>query len=101
MPGRGVKSTGIEFEDLATPANGRSTLYADAAGVDAAMGKADDLAVVDGLRGVFADGAAAFEEQHFFAFAGELDGEGDACGAGAAMQMSAMKPAGGVSWRRS
>src|SRR5260370_42310955 len=44
------------------------------------MGEAGDLAVVEGLRGVFADCSAAFEEQDFFALADELDGERDASG---------------------
>ena len=71
---------GVELEDLASPTDGRAALHANAARVDAAMGQADDLAVVDGLRGVFANGPAAFKEQHFFAFAGELNSEGDAGG---------------------
>ncbi len=74
---------GVEFEDLSTPADGGSTLYADTAGVDTAMGETGDFAVVDGLRGIFTNGAATFEEQNLFAFAGELDGECDACGTGA------------------
>ncbi len=71
---------GVELEDLASPADGGSAFDADAAGVDAAMRKAGDFAVVEGLRGVFADRAASFEEQHFFSFAGELYGERDAGG---------------------
>jgi hypothetical protein len=71
---------GVELEDLASPANGGAALGADAAGVDAAMGETGDLAVVEGLGGLFTDGAAAFEEQDLFTLAGELDGEGDAGG---------------------
>ena len=44
------------------------------------MGEAGDFAVVEGLRGVLAVGAAALEEQHLFAFASELDGERDSSG---------------------
>ena len=98
---RGGEVLGVELEDLASPADGRSALDADAAGVDAAMREADDLAVVEGLGGVFADGAAAFEEQDVFAFAGELDGEGDASGTGADDADVCEEAGGGVSWRRS
>src|SRR6266851_3422236 len=70
----------VELEDLASPADGGSTFDPNAAGVDAAMRKAGDFAVVEGLRGVFADRATALQKQHFFALAGELDGERDAGG---------------------
>src|SRR5207244_179399 len=60
------------------PAHGGSAFDSNAARVDAAMGEAGDFAVVEGLRGVFAIDSAAFEKQHFCAFAGELDGERDA-----------------------
>jgi hypothetical protein len=65
---------GVEFEDLASPADGGSAFDADAAGVDAAMREAGDFAVVESLRGVFAGCAAAFEEQDLCALAGELYG---------------------------
>ena len=92
---------GVEFEDLASPADGGSAFDADAAGVDAAMREAGDFAVVEGLRGVFADGAAAFEEEDFFAFAGELDGERDA-GGSCADDADVCEEAGcGISLRRS
>ena len=39
------------------------------------MGKADDFAIVESLRGVFADSTTALQEQDFFSFAGRFYGE--------------------------
>jgi hypothetical protein len=44
------------------------------------MREADDLAVVERLRGILADRSAAFEKQHGFALADGLNGEGNAGG---------------------
>ena len=68
--------------------------------VDAAVREADDVAVVDGLGGVFAD-CTAFEEEDGFAFAGELDGEGDAGGSSTGDANVCVEAGGGVSVRRS
>ncbi len=77
--GAGGEVERVEFEDLASPTDGGAAFYADAAGVDAAMRKAGDLAVVEGLRGVFPGRAAAFEQENFFALSCRLYREGNAC----------------------
>ena len=69
---------GVEVEDLATPASGCSAVCAEAAGVDAAVLVADDLAAIGLLGCVFDVTATAFEDHDALALSREFHGEADA-----------------------
>ncbi len=69
---------GIEFKNLAAPFERRASLRAEAAGVDAAMLVADDLALIGLLRGFFEVLATAFEEENAFPETHKLHGKRDA-----------------------